>query len=210
MHTLFAAHTLNGTGKVYAFEPTPATVKRLRENVALNKLVDCVNIEPVGLSNQAGELNLNLAANGYDAWNSFANLKHIEVKDSIIVPVVTLDEFIESYSIEISHISLIKIDVEGWEIKVFEGMRRLFDNNLFKATFLIEFTEENMFRAGYSCKELYNYLVDKGYKWYEFDPQSNSIKFSELKAYYPYQNLIATKNPEAVNARLKEAKKDGA
>ncbi|MBL4674837.1 MAG: FkbM family methyltransferase [Mucilaginibacter sp.] len=204
LHSLVAAKALNGKGKVYAFEPTPKTIKRLTENVELNNLSEHISVQPVGLSNQNGELKLNLADNGYDAWNSFVNLTHIAVSNHVNVPVITFDSFVQDNNIDISEISLVKIDVEGWEINVLEGMKKTLANDNFNSSFLIEFTEENMFRAGYSCKELYNYLLNRGYKWFEYDAASNQLKPSELKAYYPYENLIATKNPEPVNACLKQ------
>jgi FkbM family methyltransferase len=202
LHSLFAAKAMRGSGSIYAFEPTPQTVERLKENVLLNNLTDSISIHPIGLSNQEGTLNLNIADNGYDAWNSFASIKHITVSSHVAVPVSTLDSFIVDENIDISNISLVKIDVEGWEIKVLEGMQKALDDKAFSAAFLVEFTEENMFRAGYSCKELFMFLTRNGYNWYEYDVENNQLIASELKAYYPYENLIATKNPELVNARL--------
>jgi FkbM family methyltransferase len=202
LHTLVACDILKEGGHIYSFEPTPGIYSRLLENLAennFNKIVSPVNM---GVSDTSESLKFNMSTNGYDGWNSFATLKYIQLESQVEIKVITIDAFVNDNHIEPDSISLIKIDVEGWEIKVLSGMKNLFNDAHFEACFLIEFTEENMFRAGSSCRNLYNFMVDKGYKWYEYDPTANQINHAELKAYYPYENLIATKSPERINNRL--------
>jgi len=204
LHTLYAANRLAGQGLVYAFEPTPQTYLRLEENIQHNNLQSVVKINPIGLSDQTGSLMLNITRDGYDAWNSFVQLKHVPIDDQVKVNVMSADDFIAQEQIDLNKISLIKIDVEGWEINVLDGMESLLKNIDFRGCLLIEFTEENMFRAGYSCRDLYRYMEELGYRWYKFDASSNQIAPEELKAYYPYENLIATKFAEEINLRLSE------
>lgn len=202
IHTLIAAAALGSSGHVYSFEPTPTTFDRLTENIMLNKLGATVSIYQAGLSDKTGTLTLNIAGGGQDAWNSFAQNKRDTASSNVQVKVITFDDFVAENKIEIQKIALIKIDVEGWEVNVLSGMAKLFERANFDADFLIEFTEENMFNAGSCCTELYNFMADKGYKWYSYNAETNQLTHSPLKTYYPYENLIATKNIEKLNARI--------
>lgn len=193
LHTLFAANALKNSGYIYAFEPTPSVYNRLKENIILNNWKSNINTFNIGLSNQNEQLTFNISHNGYDAWNSFADLKHVIFESQIQVDVMRFDTFINEKNIDYNKISLIKIDVEGWELSVLQGMETLFAKNDFNACFLIEFTEENTFRAGYSCRDLYNYMLNRGYEWFNYDLKTEQIKPAQLKAYYPYENLIAIK-----------------
>jgi len=192
-HSLNAMTVLKNSGAIYAFEPTPSTYNRLLENIQLNNGEKLIHAFNLGLSDKNEKLMLNTSSNGHDAWNSFAKLEHVNMDNEVLVNVIRLDEFISKQQIEIDKISLIKIDVEGWELMVLDGMETLFLNQNFRAYFLIEFTEENAFRAGYSCRDIYNYMLSRGYKWFSYDTTINKLVPSPLKAYYPYENLIAVK-----------------
>jgi FkbM family methyltransferase len=203
-HTLNAGSILKDNGLIYAFEPTAKTFKRLQDNIALNNLGLNVKAMQIGLSDSNTTLTLNVSESNNDAYNSFADLKHIKTTKQQQVQVYTLKDIVEQEKISVKDIALIKIDVEGWEINVLRGMEDMFNNPDFNPCFLIEFTEENMFMAGYSCRELYKFLQNKGYYWNSYNPLSNSVTVSELKAYYPYENLIASKKPEQLNCKLKK------
>lgn len=200
-HTINAGHVLRESGRVYSFEPTKQTFDRLQENISLNNLDGVVKTMQIGLSDTITTLSL-YVSDDFDACNSFADLKYITVNNHIEVPVYTAKHIIEQEDIPVNEIALVKLDVEGWEINVLKGMEDLFALPGFAPCFLVEFTEENLFRAGFSCRELYNYLKDKGYSWYSYDPELNTVTPSELKAYYPHENLIASKNYDVLKNRL--------
>jgi len=202
-HSLNAASVLKGNGHIYAFEPTQRTYNRLQENVTLNKLEDTISALQIGLSDVNTTLKLNIS-DGFDACNSFADLKYIPVNSHIDVSVFTTAHIVAQENITVKDIALIKLDVEGWEINVLKGMAPLFEMPEFAPCFLVEFTEENMFRAGYSCRELFNLIKSKGYEWYNYNHVNNTITVAELKAYYPHENLVASKNVEELTMRLKK------
>ncbi|TSJ35959.1 FkbM family methyltransferase [Mucilaginibacter corticis] len=196
LHSLYAAEALKDSGAIYAFEPTPVTFNRLRENVTLNHFQSMANTYNMGLSNKKDKLNFHISNSGYDAWNSFANLQHVPLETSIQASVLRFDEFVTEHAVNYRQIALIKVDVEGWELPVLEGMGDFLEQEDFKTCFMIEFTEENVFRAGYSCRDLYNFMTDKGYEWFVYDTASNRLVPSPMKAYYPYENLIAVKKTQ--------------
>lgn len=185
LFSVVASECVGEKGKVISYEPTPNIFNRLKENANLNDYqnIICHNL---ALSNEVGELRLNISNNGFDAWNSFAE-NQIILQNSISVPVSTLDQ--ELKDLELNRISMVKIDVEGWEKFVLHGGSDFFQKH--SPIVMIEFTEENTFKAGYTVQELYFIMIKWGYSWFRF--KNGKLVSEEMKMNYPYDNLIAVK-----------------
>lgn len=198
LFSLHASKILGDTGKIYAIEPTPDTFDRLKQNIKLNKFE---NIEPhnLGLSNSKSFFDFHISNDGHDAWNSFANLPELISCEKITVQADTLDSFILQNKIK--NISLIKLDVEGWEKFVLEGAESILKQDN-APVFMVEFTETNAFAAGYYLGELFDMMKDFGYEWYSYNNKANTLRKEIKKLHYPYENLIAIKNHELCNLRL--------
>lgn len=200
LFTLHASPMIGKAGHIFAFEPTPTTFARLQNNIDLNAFTN-VTLENLGLSNNNDFLQFNVATNGYDAWNSFANLDQLEGEKIIIeVQVNTLDFYIRQKNL--SKIDLIKIDVEGWELNVLKGATTLLSRPD-SPVLLVEFTETNAFAAGYYCGELFDYVKSFGYEWYSYNKEANALILQHKKLHYPYENLIAIKDLNSTINRLK-------
>jgi len=196
LFSLTAAPVVGDMGKVICFEPSPITFTRLLENISLNGFK---NISPIniGLSDKDAVLKFNISNNGYDAWNTFAPSVELEkLQESINIEVSTLDKQMDY--LEKETISWVKIDVEGWENLVLKGGERLFKD--FDPVVMIEFTESNTFAAGYFVQELYDILIDWGYKWYRLEGQG--FKPETKRIHYPYDNLIAIKDMDKAMRRM--------
>lgn len=116
--TIIAAKYVGENGKVYAFEPLPDNVKAIRHNVALNNFSQ-VDVIPKAVSNHFGTEKFLVA--------EFSGGSSLESGDmppdfvnEIYVDVVTIDDFLETE--KTSPPDVVKIDVEGAEIGVLEGM----------------------------------------------------------------------------------------
>jgi FkbM family methyltransferase len=200
-YSLHAAQIVGLEGKVFAFEPTPKTFSRLLENVRINKFENTISCHNIGLSENKGILKLNVSTDGHDAWNTFASPTYDYFTNQIDIPVNTLDDVLISNNIDVKKISLIKVDVEGWEVFVFRGAE-----NFLKAedspALLVEFTEEFAFSAGTSCHELYDLIKSYGYNWYTYDSKQNQLIPEKKRLHYPYNNLIALKDVQKARMRL--------
>ncbi len=119
--TVLAARTLGPSGRVHAFEPTPTTAAILRANVADNGVADRVVVVEKAVSDRPGIARFSL----YDAAQ--ANQLSVAGTDgatgTIEVEVTTVDSYLESLGWP--RIDVIKMDVEGVETKVLDGMREL-------------------------------------------------------------------------------------
>ena len=199
LFSLYASKKVGSSGNVIAFEPAYVTHKRLLENCELNKLS---NVRPfkLGLSNENTTLELNISSNGFEAWNTFVKSNDNKFSSKESVEVNSLDYFLSQNSIDTDKISLIKLDVEGFEINVLEGASALLANEN-APVFMVEFTDDNAIAAGHCCHEIYKLLNRYGYTWYTYDAAKNKLIFDPMRPSYPYNNLIAVKNI-SLNPRL--------
>jgi len=121
-YPLIEASIVGGGGKVYAFEPDPRNIELLRKNVSLNGLECIVEIYGMALSNKVGrgqmcltdKTNLNMLAS---RGNSGFLADHIV--ERIKVDVTTVDEFVRDKG---EKLDFLRMDVEGGEVEVLEGM----------------------------------------------------------------------------------------
>lgn len=115
--TLVYSQLVGKRGLVYAFEPSPYSIRRLQK---LKKLFNLNNIRifEISLSDCVGKKLLYLD-DQLGTTDSFFDLKH---KSSIEVFSTTLDEFINK--LNISEINLAKINTEGAELLILMGMSK--------------------------------------------------------------------------------------
>ena len=106
--------------KIIAYEPNPTVYRRLLKNVELNNLS---NIQTVmkGVSSESCDLFLNTSSS---AKANFGNSSYLENSDivnpkKIKTKVTTLDEDISPQT----NVSVIKIDTQGFELKVLQGAK---------------------------------------------------------------------------------------
>jgi FkbM family methyltransferase len=120
-HSLFFAKFLN-CDKVYSFEPVQSNIDLLKKN--MENFKDKSMIYELALSNKEGTMPLYNSQNGNNggfSLHSYSNGSSFLVKDS--VDVITLD------SLNLSNISMIKIDVENHENEVLQGGKQTILNN---------------------------------------------------------------------------------
>ncbi len=114
-HTVFFGKKVSPGGLVYAFEPQRVTFEFLCSNIVLNGLVNVIPLQK-GASDQPGEVNIPIL-NPAIAQN-FGGM-HIEGHENgDKVSIIPLDD------LNLERCNLIKIDVEGMELKVLQGAKK--------------------------------------------------------------------------------------
>lgn len=111
----------NRRSRVFAFEPNPVVFGRLLRNIDVNGLVNVVAV-PKAVGCASGTAEFYSVPDGVPA-NSSLSLEYIstcEVVESSSVPMVSIDDFVETEGLEI--VDLVKIDTETTEADVLEGM----------------------------------------------------------------------------------------
>lgn len=199
LFSLIAAHLVGPAGRVHAFEPSAKTFERLRGNVELNRFQN-VTLHDLALSDSAGRREMVMAVDGMDAWNSLAQPYMAGNYTTETITTETWDNFAEAHRLD-TGVTLMKIDVEGWEAPVLAGARRMLSKP--DAPVLqVEFTDDAAKAAGHSCADVYRLLEEYGYKLYRFEPAARQLIHDPLRAEYPYMNLFAVKDLAAVTQRL--------
>jgi FkbM family methyltransferase len=112
-YTLLSARLVGVNGSVWGFEPNPRNFRDLQRNVRINGLAN-VRLEQVAVSDSEG-------LHAFDA-GSGSGTGSLSTAGAIEVRTVTLDSFCEQRGILPS---VIKIDVEGAELRVLNGARAL-------------------------------------------------------------------------------------
>jgi FkbM family methyltransferase len=140
---------------VIAVEPTPDTLAVLRRNIAASGL-GTISIAPVAAGSADTPRDLFLRG-GVSAVNSlFPDSRYAEVTGVVTVPVVPLDTLVDGTA------DVVKIDVEGAEIEVLEGMPRLLAAS--PPTLVIEWDPTLQRLAGHAPDALPRWLLARGWR----------------------------------------------
>ena len=120
--SFLAARQLNGSGRIEAFEPAPDNCERLERARQLNGYSN-VTLHQVALADKDGSARLNLAPiSGHHSLVGVEN-GHGTVR----VPIQTLDGVLSGNGG--LKVDVIKLDVEGAELRVLHGAQRTLEAN---------------------------------------------------------------------------------
>lgn len=125
--SVLAGRIVGRTGRVVAFEPHPEALSRLRQAVAVNALTDVIEIVDTAVANASGTTRLFLSDDSVLSTTDPARSPardHFAFPRSIDVRRLTLDAWLAERPDLMPRVRAIKIDVEGTEADVLEGMRR--------------------------------------------------------------------------------------
>jgi FkbM family methyltransferase len=158
--TIYAAKRLP-QGKVISFEPVSPVFQNLLFNIKLNNFTN-ITAYNLGLSDgEKDRLEIFTSDNDlYDALSTFYPTGE-RTKKLGEIKLSALDTIAEELSL--NSIDVIKIDVEGAELEVLKGSQRVLSK--FKPKILIEINEETYQAAGYTVKDLTDFLEAFGYSF---------------------------------------------
>ena len=149
-----------GSLEVHCFEPMPNNIQALKLNKATNN--NGIHIHEICLSNENSEVEFAIPPEGECGWGRIAQGELVKNFDTRIkVAARTLDQLINENTFNTLP-DLIKIDVEGNELKVLQGAIELLTNH--SPTICIEINEECLIDNGTSGEEVFSFLKDLGYK----------------------------------------------
>ena len=120
--TIISAKLVGDSGSVYAFEPDPDNIKNLEHNIQLNSFAQVTVLErAVSRSTKTGELLL-AGHSGSRTLSTTAKSKSQKYQSCPKIPVqlVAIDDLVAQQII--APPAVVKIDVEGSELDVLQGM----------------------------------------------------------------------------------------
>jgi FkbM family methyltransferase len=156
-YTLLTSRLVGDAGRVVAVEPNPPTIARLERNLALNRSRNVV-VQKVACTDAETTLKFYQAPLENTGESSMS-------KDSarqgteIIVPGVPLDKIIQSLGL--THVNFVKIDVEGAEVMVLNGMKSVLATH--HPILEIELVDERLKSMGASLAAAKSLIQSYGY-----------------------------------------------
>ena len=155
--TIPLARSLTSGGCLHAFEPVPANLARLAENVRRNRLNATVRLHGIGLSDKKATLQISLREdfqNGAETGNAAIVFDSEDSKFTrAAIEVTPLDgETFESLGID--HVDFIKLDIEGHEDKFLAGAAAVIRR--FRPILYMEINDAYYARRGVDASELFD------------------------------------------------------
>jgi FkbM family methyltransferase len=152
--TCLAADRVGPAGRVIAIEPAEDNLAVLRENLRANRFRDAeVIAAAAGARQEARDL---FVRGDVSAVNSlYPESCYSKVTRVVPVPVVRLDDVVDAAD-------LVKVDVEGGELDVLDGMPRLLASPLLQL--VMEWHPTLQRAAGRGAIELPLFLLDSGFE----------------------------------------------
>jgi FkbM family methyltransferase len=125
-YSLLLGQLVGAAGQVHAFEPFPDTFDILIQNLRYNGMLDIVVPHAVGCSDLTGYVDAHFL-HQHSGATSLLNALDVHLADQLVqrVKVVTLDRAFDALANKPTKINLIKIDTEGMEAMVWDGMAQL-------------------------------------------------------------------------------------
>jgi FkbM family methyltransferase len=161
LQSLRMAQCVGIEGTVYAFEPLSYLQQKFKNNVALNSATN-VTLFPFALSDAAGEAEFTISEN---LWNqgtfSLGDKGDGTTSQKVIIKVA--DEMSEIQKLK--SLSLIKLDVEGFEFPVLKGLLKTLSEH--KPRIIFEYDENYWLKNGHYIADCFEFLTGLNYKLYQ-------------------------------------------
>jgi FkbM family methyltransferase len=184
------ACAVNPRVRVMAFEPVPFIFDRLCNNVVLNGWPDRCWMRKEAVADVVGTTTFHVPSGGLPTSASLDPRGFRQTPGTLIsVPVTTLD----MVRAGTDKVDLIKIDVEGFEDKVLDGMPRVLEDD--RPTIIVECNPDGPYRAVEAT------LARSGYRFFHVRDRG----LVEMNRIVPdaterYRNYVCV--PEGARARL--------
>lgn len=152
-HTTHYSDLVGQSGRVMAIEPGDIAYQCLEHNRRLFKFNNTLACH-YGVSDHAGFADHLLCD----------NLGASICKESEHGEVTTITLYLLFRMFNLKRVDFIKIDAEGWEMKILRGAKKLL--NMFTPTIMIEINRDALTNNGSSEEEIFDFLGELGYSFF--------------------------------------------
>jgi FkbM family methyltransferase len=187
LFSLLAARIVGAAGKVIAIEPAPAAAQALRATVDANGLGGIVTIKEIAAGAEQGLGTLSIARN-----STHSSLVAGDAAATVVATIAPLDDALDGMLPD-----MVKIDVEGFEANVIEGMKAIFRASP-DVLVVMDFEPEHIRRSGLSAAVWVERLRSAGLDIFEIDERTGELtplRKSGLEEIVSLNVLIARGDP---------------
>ena len=171
--SLVAARQVGSTGRVYSFEPEPTNHSLLLQNIELNEYQQVVPVNKA-LSDRVGSATLIVTA--LDSGRNSMYPIDMPTKGTLEIETTTADAFLEELGWP--EIDLVKIDVEGAEADVLNGMDQLLAKSG-KLNLIVEFNPALLRKAGVDLMDFLRMPPSLGFDAFWIDEDKGPQRLEE-------------------------------
>ena len=192
-----AALAINGNIFLHCFEPSSETFALLENN----KFPPNVTLNRAGLGSMPGEMELHIAGSG-SPMNSLY-MRHgvfgAEMTRTEKVSIETVDKYCTANKID--HINFIKVDVEGHELAVFQGMRQKLEQGKVKCI-QFEYGGCNLDARVY-LGDIWEFFSRFDYSFYKVYPQGlkSVLTYTPELETFQYSNWVVMHNDHSLKVK---------
>jgi FkbM family methyltransferase len=154
---------------VYAFEPEPFNFGILQQTAAQPEFKGKIVPLQCAVGAESGTIDLWLNHRHHADHRIATQTFRLEHPDSkaISTTLLSIDSFLQDTP---GKISFIKIDVQGYELAVCQGMHETLQQNP-DVSIVLEFTPSMMIELGFDPTKLINFLVERNFNIYVVHPR---------------------------------------
>lgn len=178
--SMIGANIVGKNGSVHAFEPVPYYFKLLKKLAQMNNVYKII-VNPIACGEKEGIKNINITSLQNIGWNTMVPnfMKNENINYSLEVKIHRLDKYILANNLD--NISLIKIDVEGFEFPVLKGLSNYFENDVNRPIIICEIAPSAYPLLGYSLEELYIFMKRYSYHAFDFRNSNKELDLTKLR-----------------------------
>ena len=162
-------------GHVQSFEPDPNALPRLRTAVEANDL-RCVKIFPFAASDRDADLSFNVSP--MLGWSTAVNGTHHGDLPKVAVRGVRIDSLVDAGEIA-RPVKLVKIDVEGFEVAVLDGMQTLLASD--HPYLVMEINPLMLQPGGFTSVDVLARVAKHGYRIYRIDEAPGIFRGGDIQ-----------------------------
>jgi FkbM family methyltransferase len=160
VHTLRMARAVGEQGKVISCEPMIHLQNKLKANILLNRLESIVEIVGEAISDVPGET---FMSGSPDTFNQGTG--RMDSEGQTPVRVTTGDKLLADKGIQ--QLDLIKIDIEGYEMKAIQGLNQSIAR--YKPRILVEYDQTYWEKCGSSWNDFKSMMEKYDYSIYKIE-----------------------------------------
>jgi FkbM family methyltransferase len=196
-YALVAARAVGKTGRVVAFEPNPKNYTLLQRNVRENKFENVLAFQKA-VADAGGPMPLFVSPTNAGDHRMYDTE---EGRGAVEVEAVSLDGFLRD---KVTKVDVILLDVQGFELKVVNGMRGLLRENRGVVLFT-EFWPAGLKGAGCRPEEYLELLIGEGFELSVIDERARKLRPADIAGIMRrcqgtksgYVNLLCRRNDRA-------------
>ena len=208
-YSCMAANIVGDTGTVHAIEASPKIFLLLCNNISLNK-ANNIQSHNIAVSNQQGFLsiyagkksNIGQTTTRIENSSEYKLIKETEIQADTLDNIIGINDLINA--------RIIKIDVEGAEWQVLQGIENIIPHLSHRTEIVIEISPVSLLKQGIHPQQIIKIFLNSGYSAYTIEDAnepSNYMKNKSTQKIRPLQSdivgqldILFSKNPHHKNA----------